>query len=204
MLLDPSKSVWKPWLFCQIATSSWPVLKKPTNIRHISFILQLLPITERPQKAEHIPVGIQHMERLAAAQGVSLSHPMAPVRVLPNWTTRTAKNLIPREVICWVSLTHSQALGCFLNPCGQETFSERYLSGVHPGWVQDSHTWIMVPTLAHLQCEHCLALLFGALIISPVKLVSQGNLPYPTSHRGFEETEVQATPSLWTQYLFIK
>lgn len=28
MLLDPSKSVRKPWLFCQIATSSWLMLKK--------------------------------------------------------------------------------------------------------------------------------------------------------------------------------
>ena len=33
MLLDPSKSVIKPWLFCQIATSSWLRLEKQqTNV----------------------------------------------------------------------------------------------------------------------------------------------------------------------------
>lgn len=105
-----------------------------TNICHISFLLQLLPITERPQKTERIPVGIHHMKRLPATQSVGLPHPKAPVRTLPNWTTMTVKNLKPREVTCWVSLTSPPCPGCFLNPCGQETFPQRYLSGVYTGW----------------------------------------------------------------------
>lgn len=81
--------------------------EEATNIRHIGFTLQLLPIAERPQETEWVPVGIHHIKRLAATQKVSLPHPKAPVRTLPKRTTRTIKNRIPREVICWVSISLS-------------------------------------------------------------------------------------------------
>ena len=127
-----------------------------TNTRHISFTPQLLPITERPQETECVPVGIHCMKRLAAIQRASPSHPKAPGRALPHWTTRTVKNILPREIICWVSLTHP--LGVFLNPCGQETFSERYLRGVHPGWVRSPV--LERQTLIAKQRELCRVLLF--------------------------------------------
>lgn len=38
------------------------------------------------------------MKRLAAAQRVSLSHPKAPGRTLPNWTARTVKTLSPGKL----------------------------------------------------------------------------------------------------------
>lgn len=50
MLLDSSKSVIKTWLFCPIATSHWLMLKKQPT--YISFIPQLLPVTETPQETE--------------------------------------------------------------------------------------------------------------------------------------------------------
>ena len=114
MLLDPSKSVIKPWLFCQIATSSWLRLEKQQTKRHISFTLQLLPITERPQETECIPVGTHLMRRLAANQKVSLFHPKAPVKALPHETTSTVKNITPRKVLFWVSLT--RPLGVLSQP----------------------------------------------------------------------------------------
>lgn len=120
----PGRSVRKPWPLCRIAPSSWLMLKDPHR-RHISCIAQLLPITGRPQEMECIPVGIRPGKGLAVPQRASLSHPKAPGRTLPNQTTRTAKNRIPREAICWVSLT--PGLGRFLNPvvrrhCLQDTY----------------------------------------------------------------------------------
>lgn len=103
-----------------------------THRRHISFITQLLPITERPQETESIPVGICPGKELAVPQRASLSHPKAPGRTLPNQTTRTERSRIPREVVCRVSLT--TGLRRFLNPvvrrhCLQDTYLLE-----PPGW----------------------------------------------------------------------
>lgn len=122
-----------------------------THRRHVSFIAQLLPITERPQETECIPVGIRPGKGLAVPQRASLSHPKAPGRTLPNQTTRTARNRIPREVVCWVSLT--PGLGRFLNPvvrrhCLQDTYLMEPPGG--PGFPHLNYS------LRDVQCEFIL------------------------------------------------
>lgn len=108
-----------------------------THRRHISFVAQLLSVTERPQEMECIPMGIRPGKGLAVPQRASLSHPKAPGRTLPNQTTRTAKNRIPREATCWVSL--SPGLGHFLNPVVRRHGLQDTISwSLRPG--QDSHT----------------------------------------------------------------
>lgn len=118
MLLDPSKSVIKPCLFYKLlhlVDSGW----RSTNKRHISFTLQLLPITERPQETKCGSCGNWPHERLAATQRVSLSHPKAPVSTSLGYKgllkTESPGELFPGSL----SLA---PLGCFLNPCGQEAF----------------------------------------------------------------------------------
>lgn len=48
MLLDPIKSVIKPWLFCQIATSSWLMLEKQQT-----YVISASPCSCCPSQKDH-------------------------------------------------------------------------------------------------------------------------------------------------------
>lgn len=135
MLLDSSKSVIKTWLFCPIATSHWLMLKKQPT--YISFIRSCCP-SQKHHRKRSVSVATHHMKRMAAPQRISRSHPKAIVRTLPNWTSRTMKNVIPRTVICWVSLTHS--LRVLSQPLWSGNILWKTLHWSLPGTGQDSCT----------------------------------------------------------------
>ena len=103
MLLDPSKSVIKPWLFCQIATSSWLRLEKQqTNVISAS------PCSCCPSQKDHRKQSVFLWESVSWEgwqQPRGSACPTQRRQCLPHWTTRTVKNIIPREVSSWVSLT---------------------------------------------------------------------------------------------------
>lgn len=130
-------AVMKPWVFDQVATSSFLTLKKQQTDFTSASWCSCWP-SWRDHGKQSIPVGTRHMKRLASAQRASQSHPKAPGRVLPNW---------PRGLQKIHSLMNQFGGSLSLSPwaSSQPLWLGKTFSGICSGREQDSSIWTRVP-----------------------------------------------------------